>query len=261
MKIFALKFNGIFTILLSLSYASAAAQGNAGDGAPVESRFIVDMPTAGVLAKGAFGVYVNTFPYGGMMTDISYGLASWLNIGASFGVNNLIGSGEIVVQDYPAIHLRARIFSESLVVPALMIGVNTQGRGGFLGDRFQTQPAGIFAALSKSYRWPLGLVSGHLGLCYSLSPNRPSKQIPNVFIGVEHSLGPFLSIAAEYNPTLDERFPSVIYLEKGGLLNLAARCSVLSGITAEIQFRDVLRNLSNVQGISRTLGVEVVRNF
>lgn len=247
-------------ILFAL-HEPVTAQGNAGDGAPIEQRFIVDMPTAGVLGKGAFGVYVNTFPGGGMLADVSYGLTAWLNVGASFGVNNLIGTGEITVQDYPAAHIRARIFNETLVIPAITIGVNTQGRGGFLGNRFQTQPAGIFIAASKSYRWPLGLLGLHLGLCYSLSPDHPAKQIPNVFLGAEHSVGSFLSIAAEYNPTLDERFPSAIYLKEGGILNLALRCSVLTGMTAEVQFRDVLSNFTDVKGISRTLGIEIVRTF
>lgn len=246
---------------LMIPHASLLAQGNAGDGAPIESRFVVDMPTAGILPKGAFGVYVNSFPNGGLLADASYGLSSWLNVGISFGVNNLVGSGDIILQDYPAIHLRARILNETLAIPAIMLGVNTQGRGGFLGDRFQTQPAGIFAAASKTLRWPLGSVSGHLGICYSLSPDHPARQIPNIFIGAEHSLGPFLSAAAEYNPTLDERFPSAIYLRQGGILNIALRCSVIAGTTLEIQFRDVLQNLTNVQGISRTLGIEFVRSF
>lgn len=246
---------------IAASLANLLAQGNAGDQAPVESRFIVDMPTAGVLPKGALGIYVNSFPGGGILTDASYGLSSWLNAGASFGVNNLVGSGEIILQDYPAIHLRARIFNETLVMPAIMLGINTQGRGGFLGNRFQTQPAGIFAAASKTLKWPFGTVSGHLGLCYSLSPNHPEKQIPNIFLGGEHSLGPFLSVAAEYNPTLDERFPSAIYLREGGMLNVAVRCSLMAGTTLEIQFRDILQNLANMQGVNRTLGIEFVRSF
>jgi hypothetical protein len=259
-----MKYAIFLTVIIAALFAShevVTAQGNAGDGAPVELRFVVDMPTAGILAKGGFGVYVNTFPGGGMMADVSYGLTSWLNVGASFGVNNLIGNGEISVQDYPAVHVRARLFNETLVIPAITIGFNSQGRGGFLGERFQTQPAGIFAAASKSYRWPLGLVSLHLGVCYSLSPNHPARQIPNVYLGAEHSVGPFLSVAAEYNPTLDERFPSVIYLESGGILNLALRCSVLTGMTVEVQFRDVLRNFTDVKGVSRTLGIEIVRTL
>ncbi len=243
------------------SLANLLAQGNAGDSAPIESRFIVDMPTAGVLPKGALGVYVNSFPDGGLLADASYGLSSWLNVGVSFGVNNLVGSGKIVLQDYPAVHLRARIFNETLAIPAIMLGVNTQGRGGFIGNRFQTQPAGIFAAASKTLKWPLGTVSGHLGLCYSLSPDHPAKQIPNIFLGAEHSIGPFLSAAAEYNPTLDERFPSAVYLREGGMLNVAVRCSVMAGTTLEIPFRDILQNLTNMQGISRTLGIEFIRSF
>ncbi len=242
-------------------FAQIYAQGNAGDNAPLESRFIVDMPTAGVLPKSAIGVYVNSYPGGGMMADVSYGISSWLNLGSSFGINNLIGSGDIVTQDYPSLNIRARIFNETLVVPAIMIGLNTQGRGGFLGNRFQTQPPGLFAVASKTYRWPLGSISAHAGLCYSLSPDHPSKQIPNFYLGVEHSLGPFLSVAAEYNPTLDERFPSEIYLKSGGILNIAFRCSIASGITAELQLRDILKNLTNMQGISRTLGIEIVRNL
>ncbi len=249
----------LYSVLLCLLQGTALAQGSAGSVASVETRSIVDMPTAGVVAKGQYAVGLFAFASNGLMAEFSAGIFTNFNAGISFGGTGVIGSNTPVWQKLPGVHVRFRPFDETRSFPAILIGVNTQGRGAYseAAQEFQVQSPGVFLAISKSFRW-LGTLAWHGGINYSFEPPADDRQI-NGYLGFEKSIGAALSVAVEYNAALQGRSSPLV--EEGGLLNAGVRCSLGRGFTLELQFQDMLRHYRNTDDITRTLSVEYIGGF
>ncbi len=250
----------IFTAFFCIPAIHANAQGSAGAEASVESRYIVDMPTAGVLHKGAFSINSMMYNSGGLLIDISTSPFTNFNFGISFSGSNIIGSGDLVWQKFPGIHLRLRLIDETTTFPAILLGLNTQGRGIFdtENERFQTLSPGAFVSASKNFSWLLGNIALHGGMNYSFEPV-PSERAPNLYFGIEQSIGDPASISIEYNANIDER--SDEFMSDKGLLNAAVRVSIGQGFTMELQVRDLLSNQKDMQGFTRFIGFEFIRRL
>lgn len=249
----------LYSALLCLCYSTAMSQGSAGSVASVETRYIVDMPTAGVLARGDYTLGLYVFGNNGAMAEFSAGVLTNLNIGISFGGSGVIGSGTPEWQDLPGFHVRFRPFDETRSFPAVLVGASTQGRGVYdSGSKeFQVQSPGVFVAASKSFRW-LGTIAWHGGVNYSFEPDANDRSI-NAYIGFEKSVGSPFSVAMEYNAALYSESSALV--ESGGLLNAAVRCSFGRGFTLELQLQDLLQHYRNTDGITRTLAVEYIGRF
>jgi hypothetical protein len=246
--------------LILINTAAAFGQGSAGNTAPIESRFIVDMPTAGVLSKGSFAVNGLFFPGGGVMTEISAAPFTNFNMGVSFSGTNIIGSGEVLWQNLPGVSLRLRLLNEMDYLPAFLIGVSTQGRGIFYedGKRFERLSPGLFLAFSKNYKYFAGSVAVHGGINYSFEPS-PAQRAPNFYIGLEHSIGGPASLSIEFNPNIDDKNKD--FYNQNGLLNISLRLSIISGLTIELQVRDLLEHNPEGNGFARFAGFEYVSKF
>lgn len=243
----------LYLLLGILSAATAVAQGSAGTAAPYESRVIVEMPTAGVLAKNTLGLTAIAFADGGILSDVAFAPLTNFNIGVGYSGVRLLGTGNVAWQGLPSLHLRYRIIDETLNFPAITLGLQTQGRGVVSDKRFQTLAPGLFAAVSKQYRWWGGTVSLHGGLGYSLDLGFNGKGI-NAWGGLEQSLGSSASLVAEFNPNINET-------TRAALLNVSLRWAIVSGVTLELQGRDVFGNLPGAAGWTRTLAIEVIRRL
>lgn len=250
----------IIVIALVLSYSNAISQGSAGEKAVYESRYIVDMPTAGVMEKGSFAIYTNAYYPGGIMLQIDASPFSDFLMGISYSGTNIIGSGAVNWQGIPGIHLRYRIIDETVTLPAFVIGVNTQGRGDFNSQdkRFQTYSPGVFLSASKNYSWSLGSVAFHGGINYSFEPSK-KENFPNFYLGLEHSLGKSFALNLEFNPTLND--DSEKYMSNKGLLNASLRWSLAKGITLELQARDLLENIAMNKAFNRAVCLEYISRF
>lgn len=241
---------------LALIPVSLFAQGSAGSSALLESRYIVDMPTAGLLAKGKYAIHLYTFTQNSVMAEWSLAPLTGVNIGMSFGGSNIIGEGTPEWQHLPGLHLRLRPIDETQTFPALVLGVSTQGRGVYntASKQFQVQSPGVFAAASKSFRW-LGTMALHGGVHYSFEL-APAKRVINPYIGIEKSVGSSCALHLEYNAGLyAENSP---LLAQQGLLNAAVRYSFGQGFTLEFQLQDILQHYQNAQNSTRTLAIEYV---
>jgi len=244
---------GIFFLLLLVITSQINAQGSAGTAAPYESRVIVDMPTAGVLSKNTLGLQMVAFADGGILADASFAPFTNFNIGLGYSGTKILGTGSIISQGLPSLHLRYRVIDETLTIPAIMVGLNSQGRGVVANKRFETRAPGLFGAVSKQYKWPGGTVSLHGGIGYSVDLGFEGAGL-NVWGGVEQSLGGSAALQVEFNSVLNES-------KQQPLLNLALRWAIVSGVTLELQARDVFGNLPSAQGATRTLAIEVIRRL
>jgi len=238
----------------------APGQGSAGTDGKLEPRFLVDLPTAGMLDKGSYAVDVDFYQQGGVLVGFSAGLFERFSIGLSYGGSNLIGNDSPVMNDVPGVNVRVRVLEENVFVPALVVGFDSQGRDGQIpgSHRYVIKSPGLFGVISKNYSL-MGYLSLHGGVNYSFERSDGDRDI-NFFGGVEKTLGPFLSLVLEYNPALNDNSDNAI--GKGrGYVNAALKCMLGSGVTLAAEFKDLARNGGGATAATRTVHIEFAHSF
>ncbi len=246
--------------LLCLSAPFSRAQGSAGSGGKFEPRTIVDMPTAGMLDKGSYAVDLSFYQEGGVLLGFSVGVFDRLSLGVSYGGSHLIGGDAPVMNEIPGFSVKIRLLEESVGIPALAIGFDNQGQGGYIKElsRYVTKSPGFFVVFSKNYSF-LGFLSVHGGANYSLERADGDKDISG-YTGVEKTIGTFLSLLVEYNLALNDDGEQS--LGRGlGYLNTALRWSISGGLTLGVSFRDLLKNGRETPRATRAVSLEYIRFF
>jgi hypothetical protein len=234
------------------------AQGSAGSSGSLEPRSVVDFPTAGMIPRGNIAFDVEFYGAGGVDFGCGLGIFDRLSAGISYGGSGLIGSGTPVMNATPGFNVKLRLLEESVYVPALALGFDSQGHDGYLEnlDRYAVKSPGLYAVVSKNYAF-LGYLSVHGGANYSLERADGNRNV-NLFGGVEKTIGPFLSYMIEYNLGLND--PGANSTGPGnGYLGMALRCSLGGGLTAGVSFKDLTHNAGIGTLSSRTVRLEYVR--
>jgi hypothetical protein len=237
------------------------AQGSAGTGGSLEPRYLVDVPTAGMLAKGSFAIDLDFYQAGGVLFGLSAGILDRLSFGVSYGGTDLIGSGEPVMNSVPGVNLKIRIIEENVALPAIVLGFDSQGRDGYIKAlrRYAIKSPGVYAAASKNYAL-LGFFSIHAGTNYSFERDDNDKDI-NVSAGIEKSVGSVISLLLEYNLGSNDSDGKAV--GKGrGYLNGALKWTVGGGLTLAVCLKDLARNSrSDVTVANRVVKIEYVQAF
>ncbi len=190
----------ILLLLLSLGPAAdLSAQGSAGSAGRLEPRALVDFPTAGMIPRGDIAFDVDFYREGGLDLALAVGIFDRLSAGLSYGGSALIGAGSPVMNATPGFNVKFRVLEESVYVPALALGFDSQGHDGYDRglDRYVIKSPGFYAVFSKNYAL-LGYLSLHGGTDYSLERADGNRNV-NLWGGIEKTLGPFLSLMIEYN--------------------------------------------------------------
>jgi hypothetical protein len=236
------------------------AQGSAGSSGKLEPRIIVLKPSAGMLAKGSFAFDVDLYQEGGVLAGVSAGIFERFSFGVSYGGSKLLGSGTPVMNPLPGVNLRLRPVEESESWPAIVVGFDSQGKNGFVDslDRYLVKSPGLYAALSKNYLLA-GFLSLHGAVNYSFERGDGDRDV-NFFFGAEKTLGPFLSLAGEYDLALNDNSQSAIGRGRG-YLNCALRASLGAGVTIGVSLLDLLQNQRGAGGPGRTANLEFVSKF
>lgn len=245
-------------ILYIFLISQSMSQGSAGSTAKFELRYLIDIPTAGMIPHGDLALDMIFFQDGGLLSAVSIGAIDYLLFGVSYGGANIIGSEKPKWNSIPGIQLRLRIINETRILPAIAIGFDTQGNEYYAKDlnRYSIKSTGFYAAASKNYRL-LGNFSIHGGINYSLEYGDGDKD-PNLFIGAEKSVGSNISILAEYNFGLNDSRA----LGKGrGYLNSGARISVGKGFSIGLNFKDILKNQKRDTFSNRTMMIEYIQSL
>jgi hypothetical protein len=238
---------------------SVNAQGSAGTEGSFEPRFLVDTPTAGMLAKWSFALDLDFYQEGGVLLGLSAGLLDRLSVGVSYGGTNLVGSEEPIMNPAPGLNIKIRIIEENVALPAIVLGFDSQGRDGYLKDlsRYVIKSPGFYAAVSKNYSM-LGFFSIHGGVNYSLERADGDKDV-NVFAGVEKSVGGYVSLVMEYNLAANDSNGEA--LGKGrGYLNAGVRWAVGGGLTLAVCLKDLAKNGNDdIAVANRTVRIEYAK--
>ncbi len=256
----------IFLLLLVISIlcipqSTSRAQGSAGSAATLEPRYLVDIPTAGLLPRGSFSVDMDFFQYGGVMMRINAGIAHMLSFGISYGANQVVGADKIDPNPYPGINIRVRIVDETTIAPAVLVGFDSQGKEPYIDelDRYTIKSPGFFVVISKNYNM-LGNLSVHGGLNYSLERKDGSNAV-NMYTGLEKSLGTNISFLLEYNLGLNDARADAMGRGRG-YLNTGMRWSVGKGFTLGFDLKDLVKNQRDRASIgNRTVYIEYVNFF
>lgn len=252
----------ISTLLLWIAFLAspAAGQGAAGSEGQLEPRYMVDMPTAGMLDRGSMALDVDFYQEGGVLLALSAGVLDRLSFGISYGGAHLIGSSSPVMNEMPGVNVKIRIIEESVAFPAIAIGFDSQGKDGYIKDldRYTVKSPGLFAAASKNYTM-LGFFSLHGGINYSFERADNDKD-PNLFFGAEKSIGPILSLVLEYNMGLNDNGGDAIGKGKG-YVNTALRCALGNGLTIAVYIKDIIHNGQDDSVANRTVRLEYARAF
>ncbi len=249
----------IFFIILILALP-AYSQGTAGENAKYEYRYLIDMPTAGILERGVVGVTTEILPAGALIATIEAGVFENVSIGISYGGGNLIGSGKVDWYNWPGVNIRARIINEATLFPAIAIGFDSQGKGEYdeTQDRFTIKSPGFFGAVSKNFDF-LGYLSMHGTINYSLEGNDGDNFI-DVRAGVEKTLGSSFSLIIEYDFAFND--DNTDYASGKGYLNTGLRWSIGSGFTMGFDLRDLLSNKSSSKNAAdRSFKIEYIKNI
>jgi len=247
-----------WTFVVSIASAPLTlgmAQGSAGTSGGREPRYLVDVPTAGMLAQGTVGLDVDFFQEGGLLLGVNVGILSRLSLGVSYGGSRLIGSEKASMNSVPGANVKLRVLEENIVLPAVALGFDSQGRDGYIKelDRYKIKSPGFYVVGSKNYALA-GFISVHGGINYSLERGDGDRDV-NFFFGFEKTIGPVVSFVAEYNLGSNDSNGSADVRGRG-YLNIGVRLSIGGGLTLGADLKDLAKNRSNVSVGNRTVRIE-----
>jgi hypothetical protein len=236
---------------------------------------LIDMPTASILRasemKGSLRLYEN----GGMLAKLSVGLSSKMMFGVSYGGENIIGSEAIRWNPMPGVHFAYRIFEESLVIPAVVLGFDNQGYGRYwrssdydiyseayatgevdpakhMLHRYSIKSRGVYLVASKGYEslWKVGL---HAGLNYSLERS-DKNSAPTVFLGMDMQFTSDLCAVGEFDFALnDNKLPEAN--SSRGYLNAGVRWAFKEFMYLEFDMKNLLSDNYGTRHFVRILRI------
>ena len=251
----------IFLLFILAPYFILFPQGSAGDKAQFQYRYLIDMPTAGILDIGFVGVVTDILPNGVLISRIEVGVFDNISFGISYGGSNVIGAGSPDWYKLPGINIRLRIVNESVTLPSITFGFDSQGKGEYFDkqNRYAFKSPGFFGAVSKNFAF-LGYLSIHGSANYSLEGDDGDNFV-NLMAGVEKTLGPGISLVADYDFTLNDNTTKV-FGDGNGYLNVGFRWSLGEGFTIGFDLRDLLNNKRwNPSTADRALRIEYIKSI
>lgn len=186
-----------------------------------ELTSLVDSPTAGLISKGHYAVSARLFADGGAVGHLQFGLLKRLNVGVSFGGEQLIGTGAIDWYPRVAGAARYRLLEEGYTWPALLLGYDGQGVGPYSSQRYQVEPKGFYVVLSKNYTSMLGELGIHAGANFE----DVGAGDWSAWFGFDKSLR-FVNLFAEYDLGHQNQDVEGGYLNVGGAWIVAPQLRV-----------------------------------
>jgi hypothetical protein len=240
-------------LVISISFAKA-------DDISLDSyqpRYIVDMPTAGILNNLEYSVNALLVGNGGALVDFTVGLFKIVNAGISYGGTGIIGYSTMNMQKYPGFHIKVRVIGEKEALPAFVLGFNSQGKGTYVKPRYEQLSPDFYLVASKNFKWALGSFAVTGGINYSLLD--PNDRGINIFAGIEQSILNICGISLEINPNFNDNNETIWKKERNSvMLNGALKFTPLDDIIIEVQFKDMLRNARSSDEVGRYFSVTFI---
>ena len=228
---------------------------------------LVSIPTAGTLPRGSLTLESLIIKNGGIIPRLSIDFTDNFTVGVSYGVQNLIGDTKPSInKTTPEVQIKYRIFDESEKMPALVYGLDTQGRGEFHKqdsilsisgksdstqtlNRYDQKAWGMYIVFSKNWNL-MGNLGMHAGISKSLSENDDGDKDLNVFFGFDKELNRSFSLLVEYDAALNDNLTednygtikNITFGREKGYLNAGVRWAISSNLMLEVNFNDINQN-------------------
>ena len=220
---------------------------------------IIDMPTASILRGGSFRAGVRIFEQGGVLAQLSAGISNKVMFGVSYGGLNIIGASQSIQwNSIPGVQFIYRITDESMRLPAIVAGFDSQGFGPLYssdstqvtydadyGDSYHFKSRGFFIAISKGYA---SIVNAglHAGISYSLENGFAENNAPTIYMAMDIHLARDLALLIEYDFATND---SELYPQ--GLLNWGVRWAFGSNMFFDFNMQNTLGKRDGVSDVRR----------
>lgn len=239
-----------------------AALASAATAQVFEDITLIDSPTAGVIPHGSYMFEGSIGPKSGLLFGVKVGFHDRLMVGASFGIQEFIGRGDIDVNDKPGFQVRFRLLEESIAGPALALGVDTQGEEAYdeAGSRYERKSKGFYGVLSKNYYWYRN-ISFHGGVNYSLE-NKDEDGV-DFFVGLSIETLTGMTLLLDYSGAMNDDNADLESCRTygKGYLDSGVRFDYRENLRIRILFRDLLGNYNREKGVARSLEILFVSYF
>ncbi|MBC8213573.1 MAG: hypothetical protein ISR90_05025 [Candidatus Marinimicrobia bacterium] len=217
---------------------------------------LISIPTAGTIPKGAFTLEMLLQKEGGLLPKLAIGLTDHFTLGMSFGVQNFIGDQKpIVNRPTPEVQLKYRMYEETTSRPAIVIGLNTQGRGAFKQwsvadedsvevNRYEQKALGIYLVASKNWNI-FGNLGVHIGVSKNTWENSDDDDDYDFFFGIDKELNRSFSMLLEYDAAFNSNDNTIddITLGRGyGYLNVGMRWTIAQNLMIELNLNNINKN-------------------
>ena len=235
-------------------------------GQPYPPLNLVSIPTAGTLPRGSFTLESLIINNGGIVPRLYVGFTDNFNFGVSFGVQHLIGDAKPYFnKTTPEVQIKYRVFDESERMPAIVYGLDTQGKGKFHSidtiksindttvtlNRYDQKAWGMYMVLSKNWNF-LGNLGLHIGVNKSLSENDDGDTDLNLFFGIDKELNRSFSLMVEYDAAINDNsveddysdysIDAITFGRGRGYLNAGIRWAINPNLMLEINMNDINQN-------------------
>jgi hypothetical protein len=217
---------------------------------------LVDLQTAHTLPRAAYALNVRVGPGGSLTTGMVIGVTPYINVGASYGAGNVIGSGEAEWDNEIEFELKLRLAEEFDVMPGLAVGYDSRGYGRQVADgQYAKASQGIYIAAVKtapfSDYWQF-----HGGVSRTLELE---KAKPDLFLGLTARFSQEFSLAVEYS--LGEERDADGSSGKAGFLNAGLRWVFAEQLEISLFFRNLVGPSGSPEPSSRALAFAFYDSF
>lgn len=242
---------GAASIILVILCLCQAAEGQTG--LRGELRNVIDAPTAGLVSHRAYALDVHLFPQGGVLLQASVGLFRRVDVGCSYGGLNIVGEGDMQWNPRPGFQARIRIRDETMLFPAIAVGVNSQGHGPYVddADRYDVKSKGIYMVFSKSL-WAAGPLGLHAGVNSSLEREDNDHDISG-FIAADKDLPARFVLLAEYDLALDDNARDSVFGAGRGYFNAGVRWNLDEKVSLEFNLKNLADNREHTRRVGREM--------
>jgi hypothetical protein len=181
--------------------------------------------------------------------------------GTSFGGTEVLGESQADWNPAPGVLVRYQLLSESLGLPGVTLGFESQGYGPFVRDstdkskgRYVNKSLGFYVVGSKSYDL-LERLDFHAGINYSLERDDQDKD-PNLFLGMTLAINRDIELLAEYdlafNDDKTQESQNVRRFGDGkGYLNTGIRLNLKDVVYLEFYLKNLFKNRTTAEDYAR----------
>jgi len=226
----------------------------------IQPLYIVDHPTAGLLDHGYYEAKGRAGAESSFLASFKVGFKGVFQIGASFGMHDLLGYGSPDLNDKIGFQARVRLIGETNA-PALAVGFDNQGRGRYHEDleRYDRKSTGFYVVLSKNYALALGELALHGGL--SITTENVDDDDPTLFFGIGWTIMERFSIVLDNDAALNDNVKDGEFGKGGIYVDGALRWYYGESLVMTLIFRDLTGNFGPTRGVGREFEFALIESF